>query len=115
MSKHIHRVGSLTFGLTLIVTGALYIASLYFDVIRPETVMQLWPAVLIALGLEILASLARDGVPFVAFRMCYSGFIGDGVVFKADSSLAAIVCRVDERFHNLGDFVIDHELLAVAD
>ncbi len=60
MSKHIHRVGSLTFGLTLIVTGALYIASLYFDVIRPETVMQLWPAVLIALGLEILASLARD-------------------------------------------------------
>ena len=64
MNKRVHRVGSITFGLTLIVTGILYIASLVFGVIRPETVMRFWPTVLIALGLEVLVSAAghRDFV-----------------------------------------------------
>ena len=65
MNKRVHRIGSITFGLTLIVTGILYIASLFFGVIRPETVMRFWPAVLIALGLEVLVSAVYDTAAIV--------------------------------------------------
>lgn len=83
---HIHRVGTVTFGLVLVVMGALCLLKLFFPVLNYELIFRLWPAVFICLGIEVLLSsrsperrIVYDGaaifllVLLVLFAMCMAG------------------------------------------
>lgn len=52
----IHRVGSITFGLVLIVTGVLFLFHLFLPKLDYRMIYQFWPLILIFLGVEVLLS-----------------------------------------------------------
>ena len=52
----VHRVGSITAGISLVAFGILFLLRLFTDLITYEMVFSLWPVVLIGLGAEILMS-----------------------------------------------------------
>lgn len=51
----IHRVGSVTFGMVLIVTGALFLMHLFLPKLDYRVIFRFWPLILITLGIEVLA------------------------------------------------------------
>ena len=82
-----HRVGTVTFGLVLIVMGALFLLRMMFPVLDYELIFRLWPLLFISLGTEILISSRRaqdrlvyDGaavfllIVLVLFAMAMAGF-----------------------------------------
>ncbi|MBR5359865.1 MAG: hypothetical protein IK123_03150, partial [Lachnospiraceae bacterium] len=52
----VHRVGSITAGISMVAFGILFLLRLFTDLITYEMVFNLWPVVLIGLGAEILMS-----------------------------------------------------------
>lgn len=58
--KRVHRVGSITSGLTMVGFGILFIIKNITDAISYTTICRLWPAILILLGAEILAYNVKD-------------------------------------------------------
>ena len=54
-----HRVGTVTFGLILIVMGALFLLKMIFPVLDYELIFRLWPLIFISLGIEVLISSRR--------------------------------------------------------
>lgn len=50
----IHRVGTLTFGVTLIGMGVLFLIQIFCNNLPIRIVIQVWPIVFIFLGVEIL-------------------------------------------------------------
>lgn len=52
---NIRRVGSITFGAVLILTGILFLIHLFFPAIDFYSIFRFWPVILILLGLEVLA------------------------------------------------------------
>ena len=84
--RRVHRVGTLTFGLVLILFGCLFLAHLFFPALDYVTIFRCWPCVLVCLGVEVLAASADkhavftyDGaavflmVLLVGFAMCMAG------------------------------------------
>ena len=59
------RVGSVTAGLTLIVFGLLFLLHMFVDNISYRMILQLWPVILISLGIEILISQVQKGRAYV--------------------------------------------------
>lgn len=55
----IHRVGSLTFGIVLIVSGILFLLQLFFPSLDYEIIRHFWPLILIMLGVEVLLGSAK--------------------------------------------------------
>lgn len=55
-NKRIHRVGSFTAGVSMVVFGILFLLQVLFDAVSYETIFRLWPLILIGLGIEILLS-----------------------------------------------------------
>lgn len=51
----VRRVGSVTFGLVLIVTGSLLLIHLFVPAFPYLLIFRFWPLILILLGLEVLA------------------------------------------------------------
>lgn len=51
----IRRVGSVTFGTILILTGVLFIIHLLFPAFQFLFIYRFWPVILILLGIEVLA------------------------------------------------------------
>lgn len=85
-SIRIHRVGTVTFGIVLVVLGALCLLRLAFPVLDYELIFRLWPVVFISLGIEVLISSRKpqervvyDGaaifllVLLMLFAMCMAG------------------------------------------
>lgn len=50
----IRRVGSVTFGVVLIVTGILFLLRLFLPELEYIMIFRLWPVILILLGIEVL-------------------------------------------------------------
>lgn len=50
----IRRVGSVTFGIVLIVTGILFLVHLFLPRLDYGVIFQFWPLMLITLGIEVL-------------------------------------------------------------
>ncbi len=46
----IHRVGSVTFGILLVLTGILFLSRLFLPGLNYEVVLHFWPLILISLG-----------------------------------------------------------------
>lgn len=57
------RVGSVTFGITLICYGVLFLVHIFVPVLRYSIIFRCWPVIFILLGVEIL----------VENRKCRSG------------------------------------------
>ncbi|MCM1136595.1 MAG: DUF5668 domain-containing protein, partial [Clostridium sp.] len=55
----IHRVGSVTFGLVLIIIGILFLLRLFFPRLNYEMIYHFWPLILIMLGVEVLFGSAK--------------------------------------------------------
>ncbi|MBO5054757.1 MAG: hypothetical protein J5988_04140 [Eubacterium sp.] len=51
----VRRVGSVTFGTVLIVTGALFLVHIFFPGFNYFLIYRFWPIILILLGVEVLA------------------------------------------------------------
>ena len=51
-----HRVGTVTCGLVLILYGILFLVRLALPALNYRIIMELWPIVLVMLGVEILIS-----------------------------------------------------------
>lgn len=56
----VHRVGSVTTGMTMIGFGILFLLRLCFEWISYEIIFKLWPLILVGLGIEILISNFAD-------------------------------------------------------
>ncbi len=50
----IRKVGAVTFGMVLVVTGVLFLIRLFIPGIDYSVILHFWPVILIALGVEIL-------------------------------------------------------------
>ncbi|WP_099468511.1 LiaI-LiaF-like domain-containing protein [Konateibacter massiliensis] len=51
-----HRIGSITFGLVLILFGILFLIHMMVPALKYEIIYKLWPIILIMLGSEVLAA-----------------------------------------------------------
>ena len=61
----VHRIGSVTFGVSLILFGTLFLIRILFPEIDYTFIFRLWPIVFILLGLEVLVGTHREGVQFI--------------------------------------------------
>lgn len=62
MGKHtvrIRRVGSVTFGVVLIIMGVLFLIHVIFPAFGYSQIYRFWPFILILLGLEVLVGSAQ--------------------------------------------------------
>lgn len=59
-SLRTRRVGSVTFGLTLILFGILFLVHMAVPDLQYEMIFQFWPVVFIILGIEILVENHRS-------------------------------------------------------
>lgn len=55
-SIRVHRVGSITAGLSLVVFGVMLLLQSVFHLVTYELILSLWPVILICLGGELLLS-----------------------------------------------------------
>lgn len=60
-----HRIGSYTFGLTLIVYGVLFLVHIFAPAISYDFIFRLWPLMFISLGVEVIAGSRRESTHFV--------------------------------------------------
>lgn len=51
----VRRVGSVTFGIILILTGGLFLLHMAFPALNYYAIYRFWPVVLIILGIEVLS------------------------------------------------------------
>ncbi len=58
----VRRVGSVTFGLTLVATGILFLANLFYPAFDYLTIYRFWPMILIVLGIEVLMGSRQKNV-----------------------------------------------------
>ncbi len=52
----VHRVGTITAGMSMIVFGILLLLHTFFEMISYHIIFSLWPLILIGLGIELLLS-----------------------------------------------------------
>lgn len=64
----VHRVGTITAGLMLIVFGMLFLLHMFLDHITYMMILRLWPIILISLGLEILIAQVQKNKTLVYDR-----------------------------------------------
>ena len=61
----IHRVGTITTGISFIAFGVLFIVHLFYAALSYTTIFRFWPVILICLGIEVLLSnFAKDTVVY---------------------------------------------------
>ena len=56
----VHRIGTITFGVSLLAMGTLFLLHMFLPVITYQTVYRLWPVIFILLGIEILISNQKE-------------------------------------------------------
>ena len=82
----VHRVGSGTLGVLLVLFGILFLIHLFYPALEYQYIFRLWPVVLIGMGLEVLASTIAGHNKFsydwgavvmlmilLVFSMCMAG------------------------------------------
>lgn len=60
-----HRVGSVTFGVVLVISGILFLLHGIVPFLTYKFIFDLWPGILIILGIEVLLSSGRGTTRFV--------------------------------------------------
>lgn len=59
-SCQVRRIGSVTFGITLICYGILFLLRIFVPALQYHIIFQCWPVVFILLGIEILVENHRS-------------------------------------------------------
>lgn len=81
----IHRVGTITTGLTFVGFGALFLVHSIFGIFTYSSIMAIWPLILIALGVEVLlASTLKEKFVYDkagAFMMIVMAFFAMTMAF----------------------------------
>ena len=54
--KHKHKVGTVTFGISLIAFGTAFLIHFFLPVLTIQRMIVFWPVIFILLGLEVLLS-----------------------------------------------------------
>lgn len=60
---HVHKVGTVTLGVSLIIFGCLFLVHIFYPNLNYEMIFHAWPIIFILLGLEVL--LSSKGNKFV--------------------------------------------------
>ncbi len=60
--QRIHRVGTMTLGVGLILFGGLFLIKIFLPTIDFMVIYRLWPVILIMLGIEVLFSCRKSNV-----------------------------------------------------
>lgn len=64
--SRVHRVGTMTLGITLLLFGGLFLVHLFLPTLTYSIILQCWPVVFILLGIEVLiASIGINKVSIV--------------------------------------------------
>ncbi|MCM1040732.1 MAG: DUF5668 domain-containing protein [Roseburia sp.] len=74
-SIRIHRVGTITSGLTLVLYGILFLARMFFPSLSFRVIFDLWPLILVILGTEILLSCTGKNVKEQKFIYDFPAFL----------------------------------------
>lgn len=59
--NHIHKVGTVTLGLSLIIFGCMFLLHIFFPALNYELIFHTWPVIFILLGVEVLLSSKNTG------------------------------------------------------
>ncbi len=62
--KKIHRIGTITFGVTLVTAGLLFLAHTFWPELDYIMIFRFWPCIFIMLGVEILLGSRKDDAEF---------------------------------------------------
>lgn len=54
-----HRVGTITCGITLVLYGILFLVRMFYPSVNYKVIFDLWPLILVFLGIEILLSCTK--------------------------------------------------------
>lgn len=88
------RVGTLTFGALLIILGILYLLSSVFNINMEGKILDFWPLILVALGIEVLVlnnRALKNGLPlkydFLSFILIIIMLIFSFTTFAASKFL----------------------------
>ena len=60
-----HRIGSYTFGLTLIVYGVLFLVHMVAPAFSYDFIFRLWPLTFISLGIEVIIGSRKEDTSFI--------------------------------------------------
>ena len=63
-TKRTHRVGSITFGVLLVLFGSLFLLHVFVPALQYTMIFRLWPCIFILLGLEVLVSSRKEGTTY---------------------------------------------------
>lgn len=63
--KRSHRIGTITFGITMIVSGILFLVHMFWPALEYGMIFRLWPCIFILLGAEILIGGRKEPTEFV--------------------------------------------------
>lgn len=85
--KREHRVGTITFGASMISFGVMFLIHMFIPSFSYKLILSMWPCIFILLGTEILLGSRRKNVKFIydaagivltgvmlIFAMCMAGF-----------------------------------------
>ncbi len=98
----IHRVGSVTFGLLLVLTGILFLIRAFFPRLDYEVVFHFWPLVLIFLGIEVLFGCTKKN--FEIRDKCGQLLEENKMVYDAAAIVLTMVLTVFSMVMGILDF-----------
>lgn len=84
------RVGSVTFGLTLILFGVLFLINIMLPTLHYEMIFRLWPVVFIFLGVEILVENHRSNTEKCRFIYDFPAIIMLALMLLFAMMMAAV-------------------------
>lgn len=84
------RVGSVTFGLTLILFGVLFLVNMILPTLHYEVIFRLWPVIFIFLGIEILVENHRSNTEKCKFVYDFPAIVMLALVLLFAMLMAAV-------------------------
>ncbi len=84
------RVGSVTFGLTLILFGVLFLVNIMLPTLHYEMIFRLWPVVFIFLGVELLVENHRSNTEKCKFVYDFPAIIMLALMLLFAMMMAAV-------------------------
>jgi len=92
------RVGSVTFGLTLILFGVLFLVNIILPTLHYEVIFRLWPVVFIFLGIEILVENHRSNAEKCRFVYDFPAIVMLAMMLLFAMLMAAVDYSI--TYHN---------------
>lgn len=99
----IHKIGTVTLGILLILFGVLFLAHLFFPGLSLSFIFKLWPAVFIILGLEILCSHFRRDFE-ISYDFAAVALLFFLMAFAAGMGVLEFIVEHVETWHQIHGF-----------